>query len=168
MKIYADRYDVAVLKLSRPVAYRDNILPICLPTPGKDYEGALGVVAGWGKTDTSFGECSFRRHRGVTRRLQFFGPCQVPTISSLLAIERSTNHAALCALSLGKTGTNLLQKVYVPILNNRMCYAWHELKDIILELHDEMFCAGHEQGKMDACLVSITRRPKLCASRSRS
>lgn len=101
-----DRYDVAVLKLSRPVAYRDNILPICLPAPGKDYEGALGVVAGWGKTDTSF----------------------------------------------GKTGTNLLQKVYVPILNNRMCYVWHELKDIILELHDEMFCAGHEQGKMDACL----------------
>jgi hypothetical protein len=54
----------------------------------------------------------------------------------------------------GKTGTNLLQKVYVPIINNRVCYAWHELKDIILELHDEMFCAGHEQGKMDACLVS--------------
>ncbi|XP_046445483.1 serine proteinase stubble-like isoform X2 [Daphnia pulex] len=101
-----DRYDVAVLKLSRSVGFRDNILPICLPPQGKDYEGALGVVAGWGKTDTSF----------------------------------------------GKTGTNLLQKVYVPIINNRVCYAWHELKDIILELHDEMFCAGHEQGKMDACL----------------
>lgn len=57
----------------------------------------------------------------------------------------------------GKTGTNLLQKVYVPIINNRVCYAWHELKDIILELHDEMFCAGHEQGKMDACLVSKNR-----------
>lgn len=51
-----DRYDVAVLKLSRSVSYRDNILPICLPPQGKDYEGALGVVAGWGKTDTSFGE----------------------------------------------------------------------------------------------------------------
>ena len=50
----------------------------------------------------------------------------------------------------------MLQKVYVPIINNRVCYVWHELKDIILELHDEMFCAGHEQGKMDACLVSIT------------
>jgi hypothetical protein len=50
------RYDVAVLKLSRPVGFRDNILPICLPPQGKDYEGALGVVAGWGKTDTSFGK----------------------------------------------------------------------------------------------------------------
>ena len=51
-----NRYDVAVLKLSRSVGFRDNILPICLPPQGKDYEGALGVVAGWGKTDTSFGE----------------------------------------------------------------------------------------------------------------
>jgi len=33
------RYDVAVLKLSRPVGFRDNILPICLPPQGKDYEG---------------------------------------------------------------------------------------------------------------------------------
>lgn len=101
-----DRFDIALLKLSRSVHFRDNILPICLPPHGKDYEGALGVVAGWGKTDTSF----------------------------------------------GKTGTNMLQKVYVPIIHNRMCFNWHELKDIILELHDEMFCAGHEQGKMDACL----------------
>jgi len=101
-----DRYDVALLKLNRPVVYRDNILPICLPHQGRDYESTLGVVAGWGKTDTSF----------------------------------------------GKTGTNLLQKVYVPIIDNRRCYSWHEHKDIILELHEEMFCAGHEQGKMDACL----------------
>lgn len=61
--------------------------------------------------------------------------------------------------NVGKTGTNLLQKVYVPIINNRICYAWHELKDILLELHDEMFCAGHEQGKMDACLVSQSILP---------
>jgi len=101
-----DRYDVALLKLNRPIVYRDNILPICLPAYGKDYESTLGVVAGWGKTDTSF----------------------------------------------GKTGTNLLQKVYVPIIDNRRCFIWHEHKDIILELHDEMFCAGHQQGKMDACL----------------
>jgi len=49
------RYDVALLKLNRPVVYRDNILPICLPQQGRDYESTLGVVAGWGKTDTSFG-----------------------------------------------------------------------------------------------------------------
>ena len=67
----------------------------------------------------------------------------------------NTYSVSLLEPFLGKTGTNLLQKVYVPIINNRVCYVWHELKDIILELHDEMFCAGHEQGKMDACLVSI-------------
>ena len=58
--VAADSYDVAVLKLSRSVGFRDNILPICLPPQGKDYEGALGVVAGWGKTDTSFGEPTTR------------------------------------------------------------------------------------------------------------
>ncbi len=52
------RFDIALLKLSRSVHFRDNILPICLPPHGKDYEGALGVVAGWGKTDTSFGKFS--------------------------------------------------------------------------------------------------------------
>lgn len=63
-----DSYDVAVLKLSRSVGFRDNILPICLPPQGKDYEGALGVVAGWGKTDTSFG----RSHTALMRPLSLF------------------------------------------------------------------------------------------------
>lgn len=31
---------------------------------------------------------------------------------------------------------------------------WHHLKNIDVKLHYEMFCAGHAQGKMDACLVS--------------
>ena len=50
------RFDVALLRLDRPVNYRANILPICLPSdPDADYEGLMGVVAGWGKTDTSYG-----------------------------------------------------------------------------------------------------------------
>ncbi|RXG56986.1 Plasminogen [Armadillidium vulgare] len=51
-----DRFDVAVLRLSHPATYRDNIVPICLPSPTDDFEGAIGIVAGWGKTDTSFGK----------------------------------------------------------------------------------------------------------------
>lgn len=41
-----DRFDVAVLKLDRPVTYQDNILPICLPTSDYDLVGKVGVVAG--------------------------------------------------------------------------------------------------------------------------
>lgn len=51
------RYDIAVLRLNRPVVYRANILPICLPSADDDFIGDMGIVAGWGKTDNSFGEC---------------------------------------------------------------------------------------------------------------
>ena len=51
-----DRFDIALLRLDRPVAYRDNMLPICLPTKDYPLVGKVGVVAGWGKTDNSFGK----------------------------------------------------------------------------------------------------------------
>ncbi|XP_023335168.1 serine proteinase stubble [Eurytemora carolleeae] len=101
-----DRYDVALLHLERPVFYQENIIPICLPPLDIPLEGKVGLVAGWGKTDNSF----------------------------------------------GKTGTNILHKVLVPIVKNEECIKWHEDKNIIVQLHSEMFCAGHKKGKMDACL----------------
>jgi len=101
-----DRFDIAVLKLDRPVEYQDNIIPICLPTAENELVGKIGVVAGWGKTDNSF----------------------------------------------GKTGTNILNKVLVPIIENERCRAWHRDKAIAVQLHEEMFCAGHKKGKHDACL----------------
>jgi secreted trypsin-like serine protease len=101
-----DRFDLALLRLSRPVSYRENILPICLPRHDASFWGQMGVVAGWGKTDTTY----------------------------------------------GKTGTNILQKATVPILSDAECLQWHEHKNINLELHSEMFCAGHSDGHMDACL----------------
>lgn len=57
-------------------------------------------------------------------------------------------------ISAGKTGTNILRKVMVPIITNDECLSWHHRKGIDVKLHYEMFCAGHSQGKMDACLVS--------------
>ena len=99
-----DRFDIAVLKLDRPVEYQDNIIPICLPTAENELVGKIGVVAGWGKTDNSF----------------------------------------------GKTGTNILNKVLVPIIENERCRAWHRDKAIAVQLHEEMFCAGHKKGKHDA------------------
>jgi secreted trypsin-like serine protease len=49
-------------------------------------------------------------------------------------------------------GTNVLRSATVPILDIRECMAWHEIKQISVELHEEMVCAGHESGKHDACL----------------
>ena len=54
----------------------------------------------------------------------------------------------------GKTGTNILNKVPVPVINNNECLEWHRQKNIDLKLYGEMMCAGHQDGLMDACLVS--------------
>ncbi|GAB6027777.1 hypothetical protein CHUAL_002012 [Chamberlinius hualienensis] len=47
----ADRYDVAVLRLDRPVEYQPHITPICLPRKDESFEGMVGYVAGWGATE---------------------------------------------------------------------------------------------------------------------
>lgn len=45
----ADRFDVAILKLSRPASYEPHIGPICLPEKGQEKkEGTVAMVAGWG------------------------------------------------------------------------------------------------------------------------
>ncbi|XP_063229051.1 serine proteinase stubble-like [Bacillus rossius redtenbacheri] len=44
----ADRYDVAVLKLDRPVQFMPHIAPICLPEKNEDFLGQYGWAAGWG------------------------------------------------------------------------------------------------------------------------
>lgn len=44
----ADRFDVAVLRLDRPVQFMPHIAPICLPDKGEDFLGQYGWAAGWG------------------------------------------------------------------------------------------------------------------------
>jgi len=44
-------------------------------------------------------------------------------------------------------------QVLVPIIDNQDCRRWHYSKNIKVELHSvDQFCAGHRNGKMDACL----------------
>lgn len=49
-------------------------------------------------------------------------------------------------------GTRLLQKVDVPIIRNHDCEAWHHTRGIDLKIFPEMFCAGYEDGRKDACV----------------
>ncbi|KAK9873959.1 hypothetical protein WA026_002311 [Henosepilachna vigintioctopunctata] len=49
-------------------------------------------------------------------------------------------------------GTNILRSASVPILETEECIAWHKIKQISVELHEDMLCAGLENGKRDACL----------------
>uniref|UniRef100_A0A182Y0J5 Uncharacterized protein n=1 Tax=Anopheles stephensi TaxID=30069 RepID=A0A182Y0J5_ANOST len=51
-----DRYDLALLKLTRPAGYKSHILPICLPMRPMELVGRKGIIAGWGKTNANMGQ----------------------------------------------------------------------------------------------------------------
>lgn len=58
-------YDIALLKLVKPVIFNNYVMPVCLPSPDapllrdRDLEGKNVTVMGWG--DESFGK-SFILH----------------------------------------------------------------------------------------------------------
>ena len=54
-------YDVALLKLDRPVKFAPNIIPICLPGHNDDFRGDAGYVTGWGALEEEGGEPSTLR-----------------------------------------------------------------------------------------------------------
>lgn len=60
----ADRFDVAVLRLDRPVQYMPHIAPICLPDKGEDFLGHYGWAAGWGALQA--GECHAAGRSGTS------------------------------------------------------------------------------------------------------
>lgn len=43
--------DLALIKLKKPVPFREDIQPICLPAVNEDFTGLDGYAAGWGLTD---------------------------------------------------------------------------------------------------------------------
>ena len=54
MKAIRSNSDVAVLTLEEPVPLNTDVMPICLPSisdTSKTYEGVIGTLAGWGKTE---------------------------------------------------------------------------------------------------------------------
>ena len=44
-------FDLALLKLDRPVKFAPNIIPICLPSVKDDFGGDSGYVTGWGNLE---------------------------------------------------------------------------------------------------------------------
>ncbi|XP_065576660.1 serine proteinase stubble-like isoform X3 [Artemia franciscana] len=46
--------DIALVRLTRDVQYRENILPVCLPERESTYIGQVATVSGWGRTSYGF------------------------------------------------------------------------------------------------------------------
>jgi len=42
-------YDLALLRVSEPVPFRPNMIPICIPDSDYDFIGDTGFVSGWGR-----------------------------------------------------------------------------------------------------------------------
>ena len=47
-KIAEYDYDIALLKLDRPIDFQDNVVPICLPQDENDFLGKTAWATGWG------------------------------------------------------------------------------------------------------------------------
>lgn len=47
-KITDDNYDIALLKLDRPMEFQANVIPICLPQDENDFQGKTAWATGWG------------------------------------------------------------------------------------------------------------------------
>lgn len=62
--------DMAILKLDRSVEFKENINPVCLPSPLDQFEGQLCTTTGWGKN--AYRECRINHTNKV---LQYFSSC---------------------------------------------------------------------------------------------
>ncbi|GIX68359.1 plasma kallikrein [Caerostris extrusa] len=72
--IHDQRYQLLpAQKFHRPVRYQENVLPICLPPYGWNFQGWRAIITGWGKTDPALS------NRYGTRLLQ---KVEVPIISN--------------------------------------------------------------------------------------
>lgn len=67
----ADRFDVAVLRLDRPVQYMPHIAPICLPDKGEDFLGNYGWAAGWGALQAGKYDRRFYEHIENTSGIRY-------------------------------------------------------------------------------------------------
>lgn len=50
---------------------------------------------------------------------------------------------------------NILQKAKVNVIETEKCRSWYKAQGKKTKIQETQLCAGHEQGGIDACWVSI-------------
>lgn len=128
---FAHRFDVAVLRLDRPVHYMPHIAPICLPEKNEDFLGQYGWAAGWGALQAG----------KYIDTLEYYY-----ILFTNLLLKKITG---------SRLRPKTLQAVDVPVIDNRICERWHRSNGINVVIYDEMMCAGYRGGGKDSCQVSF-------------
>jgi len=58
--------DVALINLKKPLSFRSNIQPVCLPQRGNSYVGRKAVISGWGATSYPQGKLATHLQKVTT------------------------------------------------------------------------------------------------------
>jgi hypothetical protein len=139
--------DIAMIQLDQEAEWNDLVQPSCLPNPDKDsYTGMMATVAGW----------------GLTNEIQN-GKSYMDIFWDIVKIFEKTrlSSAYLCYIiyspknnkTKGGQRPNALQKVDLPIIENKVCQDWYREEKKPLTIVDTSMCAGFEQGGKDSCQV---------------
>ena len=79
-------------------------------------------------------------------------------------IMNHTDHVLFCRISLyspsllmtttSGRSADILQKVYLPVINNAVCTSWYQSQGKHVIISSKQFCAGFKEGGKDACQVN--------------
>ena len=79
-------------------------------------------------------------------------------------IMNHTDHVLFCRISLHSPSllmtttsgrsADILQKVYLPVINNAVCTSWYQSQGKHVIISSKQFCAGFKEGGKDACQVN--------------
>ena len=142
--------DIALINLNEPVVWSDHVQPACLPNPDKEtFSGILATVAGWGWTDEIKNGISFDIDVSVG-----CAPHSAHCYSSRDAWNKIDDYTKVDSVILGGKRAETLQKVDVPIMENKECQQWFVDAGKKLVVVDTCMCAGLENGGKDSCQVS--------------
>ncbi|KAE8747212.1 hypothetical protein FOCC_FOCC006079 [Frankliniella occidentalis] len=142
------RNDLALVKLDKPVAFKQHILPVCLPDPSTKLVGKTATVAGWGRTRHAERRACQEMPSGE-RAVESGGERNGSDTFCVHQLGRKQDSALLkCGVS---TVPTVLQEVDVEVIANDRCQRWFRAAGRRETIHDVFLCAGFKEGGRDSC-----------------